>query len=55
MTVDVDEQPMLAGQYKVGPFHLLIRFSAKVFGQVSSIPYVIAFKNGKPVNKFSRS
>ncbi|ORY27445.1 putative thioredoxin [Naematelia encephala] len=35
ITIDVDEHPEVAGQYKV-----------------SALPTVVAFKNGKPVNKF---
>jgi len=53
MTLDVDQHPDLAAEYKV----CLPELQQEVTDlcQVSALPTVVAFKNGKVANKFGES
>jgi len=53
MTLDVDQHPDLAAEYKVG--HLHKQCEKEDLYQVSALPTVVAFKNGKVANKFGES
>lgn len=56
MTLDVDEYPDLAAEYKVSRHTLSIdRTLPLLIEQVSALPTVVAFKNGKVANKFGES
>lgn len=52
MTLDVDQHPELAGEYKVCKVQALPGGKETDREQVSALPTVIAFKNGKVANKF---
>jgi len=53
MTLDVDQHPDLAAEYKVGD--LSMYQEKEDLYQVSALPTVVAFKNGKVANKFGES
>lgn len=52
MTLDVDEYPELAAEYKVRDHSPEARAYHRLNNQVSALPTVVAFKNGKVANKF---
>lgn len=56
MTLDVDEYPDLAAEYKVSHHHFMSsHIGLRLIIQVSALPTVVAFKNGKVANKFGKS
>ena len=53
MTLDVDQHPDLAAEYKVDDIYMYQE--KEDLYQVSALPTVVAFKNGKVANKFGES
>ena len=52
--VDIDENQELAAAFQVRPrvCHLVIPYSSHGMRQVSSVPYVVGVKGGKPISGF---
>lgn len=52
VTIDTDKELELAQKYRVGLSHCRLRFTVEHVSQIRSLPTVMAFKDGKPINHF---